>query len=154
QILKATKKLVLTKHINVSGIDYGAWVEHVDARTPELLNSEIREFEEGVRQLLRELKTSHTVFYHSVPKELLAQHTINARLRDVALNGERKWIFLNVFEAGPAHLAGIKPGDILEAVDGKHLAPPTTPYFGVGQNHKVRIRNLSSRSDKEITIAV
>jgi carboxyl-terminal processing protease len=154
QILKTIKKLVLTKHINVSGIDYGAWTEHVDTRTSELLNSDIRNFEQGVRQLLAELKTSHTAFYHSLPKELLPQHTINASLRDVTVNGEHKWMFLDVFEAGPAHLTGIRPGDILEAVDGKQLAPPTTPYFGIGQNHKVRIRNPSSGSDKEIAIAV
>ena len=82
EILKSIKKRVLANHINVAGIDYSAWAQHVDARTPELLDCEVREFEDGVRQLLAELKTSHTVFYHSLPKELLPQHTINASLRE------------------------------------------------------------------------
>jgi hypothetical protein len=38
---------------------------------------------------------------------------------------------------GPAHLAGIKPGDIQEDVDGKSILPPATPYFGIGQNHTI-----------------
>jgi hypothetical protein len=84
----------------------------VDERTPELLNADLPAFEAGIRQLLTELKTSHTVFYHSLPKELLPQHTINASLRDVPLNGAHKWMFLDVFEDGPAHVAGIRPGDI------------------------------------------
>jgi len=154
EILKSIKKRVLASHINVAGIDYAAWAQHVDQRTPELLDGDVRAFEEGVRQLLAELKTSHTVFYHSLPKELLPQHTINASLRDVCINGERKWMFLDVFEAGPADAAGIKPGHILEGVDGKCYAPPTTPYFGIGQNHKLRVRNLPDATIREIEIAV
>jgi hypothetical protein len=92
QILNSIKKLVLTKHINVAGVDYGHWTEQVDARTPKLLAADVREFEDGVRQLLAELKTSHTAFYQSLPKELLPQHTINATLREVSLNGESKWM--------------------------------------------------------------
>jgi len=154
EILKSIKKRVLANHINVAGIDYGAWAQNVDDRTPDLLTCEVREFEDGVRQLLAELKTSHTVFYHSLPKELLPQHTINASLRDVCVNGERRWIFLDVFDAGPADVAGIKPGYILEGVDGKCYAPPTTPYFGIGQNHKLRVRNLADGTIREIGIAV
>ena len=87
QILQSIKKLVLAQHINVGGIDYGAWTERVDERTAELLTAEVAGFEAGIRQLLAELKTSHTVFYHSLPKELLPQHTINASLRDLPRNG-------------------------------------------------------------------
>src|ERR1700736_5885783 len=105
QILKSIKKLVLAHHINVGGIDYGAWTKRVDARTLELLAAELAEFEAGIRQLLAELKTSHTVFYHSLPKELLPQHTINASLLDLAREGYHKWMFLDVFDDGPAHVA-------------------------------------------------
>jgi hypothetical protein len=114
----------------------------------------LRAFENGVRQLLAELKTSHTVFYHSLPKELLPQHTINASLRDVSVDGEHRGMFLDVFEAGPADVAGIKPGYILEGVDGKCYAPPTTPYFGIGQTHNLRVRNLHDGRSTEIGITV
>src|SRR5262245_7784986 len=84
EILKAIKKLGFANHINVAGVDYAVWAKHLDELTPELLNADLASFEAGTRQLLTELKTSHTVFYHSLPKELLPQHTINASLKDVA----------------------------------------------------------------------
>lgn len=153
-ILKSIKKLVLAHHINVAGVDYGVWTARVDARAADLLGCDTPAFESGVRELLVELKTSHTVFYHSVPKELLPQHTINASLRDVGLNGDRKWMFLDVFESGPAHVAGIKPGHILEAVDGATTSPPTAPVFGIGQRHRLLVRNPLHNGRNELTIDV
>ena len=38
-------------------------------------------FESGVRQLLSELGSSHTAFYHEHGKQVLPQHSINATLR-------------------------------------------------------------------------
>ena len=103
---------------------------------------------------MAELKTSHTVFYHSLPKELLPQHTINASLKDMAQDGCHRWMFLDVFDEGPAHGAGIKPGDILEAVDAKDCVPPTTPYFAIGQTHTLLVRKPNSDVRKEVVIAV
>lgn len=154
EILKAIRKLVLANHINVAGIDYAAWAERLDARTPELLATDLAGFEAGVRQLLAELKTSHTVFYHSLPKELLPQHTINASLKDVAQDGCHKWMFLDVFDEGPAQVNGIKPGDILEAVDSKDCVPPTTPYFAIGQTHTLLVRKPNSDVRNEVVIKV
>jgi carboxyl-terminal processing protease len=154
QILQSIEKRVLAHHINVAGIDYGAWTKRVHARTAELLTTDMAGFEVGVRQLLAELKTSHTVFYHSLPKELLPQHTINASLRDLERNGCHKWMFLDVFEDGPAHVAGIKPGDILNAVDGKPSLPPATPYFVIGNTHALLVAKPGAGSPKEIVIQV
>lgn len=154
QILQALKKLVLAHHINVAGIDYGAWTERVNSRTAELLNTDVAGFEVGVRELLTDLKTSHTVFYHSLPTELLPQHTINASLRDVLQHGQHKWMFLDVFEDGPAHLAGIRPGDFLDAVDGTPCLPPATPYFGMGQTHKLLVTKVGTESATELMVEV
>jgi carboxyl-terminal processing protease len=153
-IVKSIKKLVLAHHINVAGIDYASWTERVNARTPELLSCDMPTFECGIRELLSELKTSHTVFYSSLPKELLPQHTINASLRDVQLSDERKWMFLDVFESGPADLAGIKPGYVLERVDGATVAPPSMPNFGMGQRHKLFVRRSCNDGATELTIDV
>ena len=154
EILKTIKKLVLAHHINVGGVDYAAWTGSVDERSPELLNADPGAFEAGIRKLLTELKTSHTVFYHSLPKELLPQHTINASLRDVPLNGARKWMFLDVFEDGPANIAGIRPGDILDTLDGTPCVPPATPYFAIGQRHTLGVCKRGAGSRNEVVIEV
>jgi C-terminal processing protease CtpA/Prc len=154
QVLQSIKKAVLAHHINVAGIDYGAWTERLDVRTAELLTVNLAGFEQGVRQLLAELKTSHTVFYHSLPKELLPQHTINASVRELQRNGCQKWMFLDVFEDGPAHVAGIKPGDILDAVDGKPCLPPAAPYFAIGTTHSLLVAKPGTDGPKEIVIDV
>jgi C-terminal processing protease CtpA/Prc len=62
-------------------------------------------------------------------------------------------MFLDVFEDGPADVAGIKPGDILEAVDGKPCLPPATPYFAIGHTH-VLVVVRPGTSPKEIVIEV
>ena len=118
EILRAVKKSVVTRHVNVAGIDYDAWAQRFEAKVPELLTVEIDNFEEGVRKLLLELGSSHTAFYHEHPNRLLPQHTINATLQTFPLSGNHGWMFLDVFEGGPEHAAGNKPGDALLAVDG------------------------------------
>ena len=149
QILQALKKLVLAHHINVAGIDYGAWTERVNSRTAELLNTDVAGFEVGVRELLTDLKTSHTVFYHSLPTELLPQHTINASLRDVLQHGQHKWMFLDVFEDGPAHLAGIRPGELLDAVDGTPcLYPPLRLTLAWGKLTSCLSRKSARRAQR------
>ena len=63
-------------------------------------------------------------------------------------------MFLDVFEEGPAHLAGIRPGDILEAVDGTACLPPSTPYFAISHTHTLLVRNLRNGNQKDIVIEV
>jgi C-terminal processing protease CtpA/Prc len=154
QILRAIKKLVLAHHINVAGVDYGAWTARVDEGAADLLAADAAGFEAGVRKLLAELKTSHTVFYHSHPTEFLPQHTINASLRDVPRDGGHKWMFLDVFDGGPADLVGIKPGDFLEAVDGTPCSPPATPYFAIGHTHKLLVAKPATGKATEVLIEV
>src|ERR1051326_3065929 len=81
QILCSVKNNILKHHFNVGGVDYGEWAKQFDERAPSLLNMDIEQFEDGVRKLLAELRSSHTVFYHEHTNRLLPQHAINATVR-------------------------------------------------------------------------
>jgi C-terminal processing protease CtpA/Prc len=63
-------------------------------------------------------------------------------------------MFLDVFEFGPAHVAGIRPGDILDAMDGTACLPPSTPHFAIGRTHTLLVGQPGNRSQKEIVIEV
>ena len=154
EILASIKKRVLKHHINVARVDYDAWVKLVDERTPTLLGVETEEFESGVRALLAELRSSHTVFYHERTNRVLPQHSINATLRAFKVDGHDSWILLDVFEGGPAHVAGLKPGDMLLAVDGSACPPPSMPPFRLGQTFTLTVSDIRGQNRRDITIEV
>ena len=153
RILDAIVKHVLSHHINITGVDYEKWRGSVVAKTGTLLKADEMEFEQGVRDSLIALGTSHTGFYHSQPREMLPQHTINATVRAVETDQGERWMFLDVFEDGPAQRAGIRPGDILEAIDEQPYLPPQMPQFGIGRTHSVRIQR-SDPSPRTMSVAV
>jgi hypothetical protein len=106
----------------------------VEERTPTLLAGDTEAFESGIQQLLLELGGSHTVFYHESANQFLPQHTINASVRSFECSGSARWTFLDVYDDGPAHAVGIRPGDALIAVDGIACQPSVMPRFLLGQN--------------------
>jgi len=154
KILASIKTAVLKNHINVGGVSYDAWTALVDQRTPGLLEVETGEFESGVKQLLSELKCSHTAFFHEAGKQLLPQHTLNATLRGFTSAGKERWFFLDVFEGGPAHVAGVRPGDMLVAVNGAEYLPPTMPPFNVGEIYDLRIADARGENIRHVSAKV
>ncbi len=154
EILARIKKRVLKNHINVGGVSYEAWTKLVDERTSELLTADTDGFESGVRRLLSELGSSHTVFYRERANQVLPQHSINATLRSFSVAGTERWIFLDVFEDGPAHVAGIKPGDTLQSVDDTSYVPPSMPPFNIGRTHTLRVSNIGGDNARDLVIEV
>jgi C-terminal processing protease CtpA/Prc len=154
EILAAVKKSVLKHHFNVAGVDYNEWAKRFDERSPALLGVGLQEFEDGVRKSLAELGSSHTVFYHERTNRLLPQHSINATLRVFDHDGEQRWHFLDIFEGGPADVAGIKRGDMLVAVDGMPYAPPAMPPFRIGETHRIAVSTGLGGPSREIAVSV
>ena len=155
KILHSIRARVLKHHFNVAGVSYDAWTRLVDGRAAELLVADADAFESGVQQLLSELRSSHTVFYHERSSRVLPQHSINATLRRFEHpNGSAHWIFLDVFEDGPAQVAGVKPGDMLLTVDGTAYAPPSMPPFRIGQTCKLSVSNVVGEHPRDIMIKV
>ena len=63
KVISRVKTLVVKYHFNVANIDYADWSRAVDEQIPTLLKADDNVFEEGVRSLLSQLKSSHTNFY-------------------------------------------------------------------------------------------
>ena len=118
KLLQRLKKLILKHHVNVSGIDYQTWVATIETRTPDLLSCGIKGFEDGIREILTQLGTSHTVFYRERDVLLMPQHSI-ATVRALPVNGVERWMFLDIFEGGPADAAGIRAGELFLALNGQ-----------------------------------
>lgn len=154
KILASIERLVLKHHINVGQIDYDAWMRLLRERTPKLVAGDAKDFEKGVRSLLAELKTSHVAFYRERPDGLPPQHSISATMRNVSDARQPKWMFLDVFEAGPARIAGIGPGELLLAIDGIDYATAEPPIFAVGRSYRLKVAQLNGENVREISVVV
>src|SRR5260370_13394979 len=55
-------------------------------------------------------------------------------------DGEQRWMFQDVHEGGPAHTAGLRPGDILLQVRNRELKPPEPPIFPVGDDSQYAVQ--------------
>jgi carboxyl-terminal processing protease len=137
KIISRVKAIVLKHHFNVGHVNYADWSRNVEEQSPSLLSVDDDEFENGVRNFLSELKSSHTSFYRSGAEATLPQHAIGVTLRSVPYNGAPRWMVLDVFEESPAARAGLSPGQFLVTVDNTSVVPPTLPTFRFGQEHRL-----------------
>ena len=155
KIISSIKKLVADRHINVSNPnqDYGPWLALVDQRTPDLLNVEGAAFEVAVSELLKELGSSHTAFFHQRRDSIPAPYSINATLRAIDGPEGKRWMFVDVIVDGVAFQAGIRPGELLLSIDSDPIIPPKSANFRIGGNHRVGIGSFNG-DKREVAIGV
>ncbi len=133
-------ELVARKHFD-PGMNGANWNELSKARKDQILRSNTdEEFEKQVQDLLSELKTSHTGFRHSKSPNVPGRHAIAATFMRCNFDGEQRWMFQDVHEGGPAHTAGLRPGDILLQVRNRELKPPEPPIFPVGDDSQYAVQ--------------
>ena len=152
--LSSIKKLIATKHVAVRPDDYAAWADALDQVTPDLLNASATEFQSSVHVLLTGLRTSHTAFLKPDTESIPLRHALCATLqRHQTLSGDR-WIFQDVIEDGPAHTAGIRPGQVLIAKDATEVIPPTCPTFGFGGEYTLTVGRLDRPETEVLAVMV
>jgi len=154
KVVSRLKTIVVKHHFNIGDIDYASWSRAVDDQIPTLLTADDSGFEDGVRNLLSQLKSSHTNFYRSDTNSSLPQHVIGVTLRSVARIGASRWMFLDVFEDGPAACAGIRPGHILVSVNGTLAVPPTFPAFRFDHEHRMTVELPDQKEARNIVLTV
>ncbi len=154
KVISRVKAIVVKRHFNIGNVDYADWCREVDEQIPTLLKADDNTFDEGIRNLLSRLKSSHTNFYRSDTNPTLPQHVVGATLRSVPRIGAPQWMFLDVFEDSPAARACIKPGDFLVVVDGTAAAPPAFPAFRFGQEHQVTVELPDRKEARSMVLRV
>src|SRR5258706_14821097 len=106
-------ELVARKHFDPA-MNGANWGELSKNRKDQILQSNTDdEFEKQIQELLNELKTSHTGFRHSKSSKIPGRHAISATFMRCNFDGTQRWMFQDVHEGGPAHVAGLCTRGIL-----------------------------------------
>ena len=138
-------ELVTKKHFD-PGMNSANWEELSKTRRDQILRSSTdEEFEKHIQDLLAELKTSHTGFRHSKSPNIPGRHAISATFMRCNFDGGQRWMFQDVHEGGPAHVAGLRPGDILLQVRNRDLMPPDPPVFPIGEDSQYAVQKADGK---------
>ena len=155
KIVLRVRDLVLKRHVNIGNVDLDRWSKQVDERTLSLLAAvSDGAFEQGIHDLLAELKSSHTDFYRANRNPIRPEHAIGATLRSVTVSEIQRWMFLDVFEDSAAARSGIKPGSLLVSVNGVSSAPPEYPVFQFGAEHHLTIQAPNDTTTQDVVVVV
>ncbi len=155
RIISRIKTVVLKHHFNIGNIDLAGWCREVDEQIPALVEAvDDKMFEEGIHDLLSKLKSSHTDFYYCDRNPTKPEHAIGATLSSVTDLETQRWMFLDVFEDGPAARAGVTPGYLLMSVNGTPSTPPTLPSFRFGEKHELTVKLPNDTGTRIIVVMV
>jgi C-terminal processing protease CtpA/Prc len=81
-------------------------------------------------------------------RNIPARHAINATMQRIAVNGGERWMFQDVHQGGPAHSAGIRPGDLLLERGGQEIRPPEDLTFSVGETADLTVEKLNGGQER------
>src|SRR6266853_6700501 len=139
-ILHRVSRLVQQKHFNPSFAGAN-WATILESRISQILDAENPDvFESEMHDLVSQLKTTHTGFFHKDARRIPARHAINATFHRQTVDGKNLWMFQDVHMGGPAYTAGIRPGDLLLKVADRTLEPPTELVFPMSAAVRIVVR--------------
>ena len=107
-------------------------------------------FELAMHELVRKLGTSHTGFFHKSVRRVPGRLAIGVSFRRAEPGSGPCWVAQDVHAGGPGHAAGLRPLDVLIAINGKPINPPEAPMFPMGTEVALQIR----RGSDELTLAI
>ena len=111
-----------------------------EARGRIVALSDPEEFETGMHELVRKLGTSHTGFFHQSARRVPGRLALGVTFRRAETEAGPRWVAQDVHEGGPGHAAGLRPMDVLTAIDGKPVLPPDAPMFPMGTDLKLQLQ--------------
>lgn len=154
EVLRSVRKIVMSKHLDLHEVhhEWSRRVEEVESELAALGTDDT--FVAGVQHLLSGLRTSHTGFFRRHSSPVPARFAMQAVLTPVNVNGSSRWMIADVFEGGPAALAGLKQGDLLLTVDGAAVAPPEDIVLRLGEEHRFTVRSWSSAATREAAVTI
>jgi carboxyl-terminal processing protease len=106
------------------------------------------EFETRVNAVIARGGLSHVAFFHESAQRAPARYAINATFCAIDTPQGKRWLFEDVHEGGPAHVAGIRAGDVLLTASGKQIYPPELPTFGLGTDAELTIERADGSSQQ------
>jgi C-terminal processing protease CtpA/Prc len=131
-----------------NGVD---WPKLARERKDDILSlSDSEAFELAMHDLVRSLGTSHTGFFHQSVRRVPARLAIGATFGKADSGAGPIWIARDVHDGGPAHAAGLRPLDMLKAINGSAITPPNQPMFPMGVNASLLIQ----RGSEDLTLTV
>jgi C-terminal processing protease CtpA/Prc len=131
-----------------NGVD---WPKLARERRDSILSlSDPEAFELAMHDLVRSLGTSHTGFFHQSVRRVPARLAIGATFGKVDGEAGPTWTVRDVHEGGPANAAGLRPLDVLKAINGTAVAPPHQPMFPMGASASL----LLQRGSEDLTLTV
>ena len=124
EILQQVSRLVEKKFFNPE-FSAEKWRALIDTKAPEILNGgSAEDFERRMHDLVSQLGSSHTAFYHRNWRPIPPRQSICATLQQCETTDGLRWMFQDVQEGGPAHDAGVCKGDLLVGIDAEGVRPP------------------------------
>lgn len=130
-----------------NGKDWPALVE--EHRGAILDASDPSQFEGAMHNMVRQLGTSHTGFFHQSVNRVPGRLAVCATFRKTETPDGMRWMFQDVHAGGPADKVGIRPLDMLLSIDGQPIVPPQQPMFPMATTIAVTVK----KPDHEETTA-
>jgi carboxyl-terminal processing protease len=140
ELLAKVSSLVERKYFDPD-FDVAKWRALIEARGPQILDGgSAEDFERQMHDLVSQLGSSHTAFYHRNWRPLPPRQSICATLQQCETTDGLRWMLQDVQEGGPAHTAGLRQGDLLLTVGAQEARPPDRILLKPGSEVNLLVR--------------